>query len=287
MKNELAEEIKKRTISAASWTPIIVSIAATILITLLLGLLDWDFSKILTAQYWVETSTTAFVGMAIYTYSYFNFIRKEKSIDGTVYSVVSKEHYTNQKYIIENNLREKLEEVVKEQNEKEKRFAISKVLAKYGLTYNDFETLQKSEDLRLELEAIAAKRKFSKKKKRRFIKDFDRCLYDEVKYNIIYTDELLNDIDAETDVIEFNQTKESKVYHEADIITKAIVSIVLSAVFNALIFNHFDKKFVEILIRNASVIFTNCLTASMKAKKYINYRRVILQNRNNIFSRVK
>lgn len=285
--NERKNEINLKKTSqmiANAWLPIVVSFLTVFVVTVLIGLMDFDFSALLTGKYWAETAVYIFAGTFIFSYSYFVFIRKIKTIKDTPYAVVASKHYEYQKIVRDNQLRESLIPKVKAENERRKRDKIAKLMGNFGFDYKDYEELIKADNLILAISKMADKKAFTGKKRKQFLKRVKAIVAGEFNYDAFTIDEILTDSgdrESEGD----NSMSERSNYHSNVIIIKTITTVVVSSLLATLVLKSaFDKKWLEILIKGASIIISNAVSASMKAWNYITYRKSILENRNTFFA---
>lgn len=281
--------IKDKLVALTSFIPIIISLLILIGITLLKGLMDFDFSDLTKAKYWAEMLMTTFAGTLVFSYCYFAFIASERKKKGTSYDIVAVEHYRYQKIVREQHLREELIPAVKKENERRRNDAMEEVFFKYGFNSEHVDYLKtlNQKELASKLKKLASVRKLNPFQTMRFKKEMQRALNGCVKFNRITIDELLSDKEAEKEIKEDNEMSENPNYHSIVIIKKTVKTSLFSMIITGLALKSiFDKGWLEILIKNASVIFSNMLAASMSAKKYINYRRAILYNRNMFFSNI-
>lgn len=214
-------------------------------------------------------------------------ISSEKRADNTPYSITVKQQYWSfLQTIMANKLNDLLRDKIDKENARRKEETIDFMLSQVSIDLHHQDiTFKNKKEFMVWFNDYTDKNHYSKKKKKQLKKVCELVLEGNFEYGAFTLEDLINDSEYKAIRIRTNTMQLATAKFETKLTLQKTVSFAFSAlILNSLVWNGFDMSFLTALLSNVFLLGSAVITAIDSGKKYINYRKEIITNRNTFLS---
>ena len=285
-KNTIRQEANKKLVSKQTLVQIGTIIIGLILAALVASGLNFDINRLTSPAYYIQVAINYIIMMSTYTTVRQMTISSEKRAENTPYSITVKQYWVFLQTIMANKLNDMLRIKIDEENKRRKEETIDFMLSQVSidLKHEDIHFNNKKEFIEW-LNAYTDKNLYSKKKKKQLQKVCEQALEGNFDYGQFTLEDLINDSEYKAVRIRVNTMQLATAKFETKQSLQKTFSFAFSAlVLNSLVWNGFSMSFLTALLSNGFLLGSAAITAIDAGKKYINYRKEIITNRNTFLS---